>query len=36
MIVPTPPLGAILLTIAIIGAICHLALLIFEAWQHWH
>ncbi len=36
MIIPTPSLGAVLLTIAIIGATCHLILLVIEAWHQWH
>ncbi len=36
MIVPSLSPASILLTIAIIGATCHLTLLLIEAWHHWH
>jgi hypothetical protein len=36
MIVSLPSPVSLLLTIAIIGAICHLILLLIEAWHHWH
>jgi hypothetical protein len=36
MIAPLPSPVSLLLTIAIIGAICHLILLLIDAWHHWH